>query len=484
MNLLVASLWQGAAIAAITTLAVRAVPLAAASKRHLIWWGALAVTLFLPFVDVFGLPAAVHLEQVPAQAIDTAGFTLPMPPAWFILVAIGLWAATAAAHVCRLALGVRALRRLVASSSPLDAEHVARLTRWQAARRSGRSAELRVSNDIAGACAVGFGRPTIVVSTQLAAAVNDEALEAIVLHEYAHLQRYDEWGRVIQCVMLAFARWHPAVLWISQQIDVEREIACDQRVVAGACAPLAYARNLAEAAEFIAHARSSVPLLAPGLSTTTPMLRLRVERLLRFAPLRNRSFAVYAAASVLAVVVAAALWLSQLPSLVTFKARVAQVAAPATLASVSFLTDLTHELPSAFGIRRDDVAASPEMAAAPVQEARVSLPEPPAAGSQFSAVRDSVTIHESVAADVTVPPLAAVHLGSISIPFIARVPTIESTATAEPEGVDWAALGRPPVAIGTAVARAGTATGLAASRAGTSVSRFFKSGGLAFARSF
>lgn len=484
MNLLVASLWQGAAIAAITTLAVRAVPPAAASKRHLIWWVALALTLLLPFFYVFGSPAIAHLEPASAQALGTVGFTLPMPPAWLIFVAVSLWVGIVVAHLFRLALGLRALRRLVASSSPLDAEHVARLTHWQAARRSGRSAELRVSNDIAGACAVGFGRPTIVVSTQLAAAMNDEALEAIVLHEYAHLQRYDEWARVVQYVVLAFARWHPAVLWISRQIDVEREIACDQRVVARACAPLAYARNLAEAAEFIAHARASVPLLAPGSSTTTPMLRLRVERLLRFAPLRNRSFAVYVSASVLTVVVAAALWLSQLPLLVTFKARVAQVAAPATLASVSFLTDLTHELPSAFGSRRDVVAAPSEITVAPTQEARVSLPEPPPARTDAAAVSDSLTIQEGVAAEVTVPILAAAHLGSISIPLIARVPKIEAPAAPEADGVDWAALARPPAAVGTAVARAGTATGLAASRAGTSVSRFFKNGGLAFARSF
>ena len=484
MNLLVASLWQGAAIAGITTLAVRAVPPAAASKRHLIWWAALALTLLLPFFDIFGPPAAGHLDPS-AQGIDTAGLTLPMPPPWLIFVAVGLWTGIVVAHVCRLTLGVRALRRLVASSSPFDAEHVARLTRWQAARRSGRSAELRVSNDIAGACAVGFGRPIIVVSTQLASAMNDEALEAIVLHEYAHLQRYDEWGRVIQCLVLAFARWHPAVLWISRQIDVEREIACDQRVVARACAPLAYARNLAEVAEFIATARGSAPQLAPGSSTATPMLRLRVERLLRFAPIRNRSFAMYASASVLAMVVAAALWLSQLPSLVTFEARVAQVAAPATLASVSFLTDLTHGLPAAFGNRHGDVAASSETTVAPVQEARVALPEPPHVRTDPATVSDSLTIQEVVRAEVTVPLLPAVHLGSTSIPFIAAgVPKIESTATAEPEGVDWAALGRPTAAIGIAVARAGTATGLAASRAGTSVSRFFRNGGVAFARSF
>ena len=484
MNHLVASLWQGALIAAITTVAVRFVPPGAASKRHLIWWVALVVTLILPVVDGFGSSAVSRLEMASVGPVETGGLTFPMPPAWFIVGAIVLWAGIAVVHFCRIALGVRTLRQLVASSSPLDADRVARLTRYRAARRSGRPAELRVSNDIAGACAVGFGRPTIVVSAQLAAAMNDEALESIVLHEHAHLQRYDEWARLAQCVVLALARWHPAVLWISRQIDIEREIACDQRVVAAARAPLAYARNLAEAAEFIG-ARGAAPMLAPGSSTTTPMLKLRVERLLGLAPVRNRSFAACASASVIAVVVVATICLSQVPLLVTFTARVAQAATPATLASVSLLTNLLpHELPSVFANRPAEIADLSETSSLPVPEALVAVPEPVQVSTEATAPGDSVTIHDAVTPEVPAPVVASAHLGSTSIPFLARVPKIESRPTAEADGVAWAALGRPSVVAGVAVARAGTATGLAASKAGTSVSRFFKNGGLAIARSF
>ena len=484
MNHLVASLWHGALIAAITTLAVRVVPPGAASKRHLIWWVALFLTLLVPFVDGFGSLAASHLERAPVEAIETGGFTLPMPPAWVIVGSIALWVCLALAYVCRLAISMRALRQLVDSSSALDADRIARLTRWQAARRSGRSAELRVSNDIASACAVGFGRPTIVVSAQLAAAMNDEALESIVLHEHAHLQRYDEWARLAQCVVLALARWHPAVRWISRHIDIEREIACDQRVVADARTPMAYARNLTEAAEIIAGARGAVPMLAPGSSTTTPMLRLRVERLLGLKPVRSRSFAACASASALAVVVIATIGLSEVPLLVTFSARVAQATTPATLASVSLLTGLLpHELPSVFAEGRAGIADSSETSVLPAQQTLVAWREPQAS-TEASAASDVATVQDAVAPEVTAPVVASAHLGSTSIPFLARVPTVESTPTAEAGGVDWAALGRPPTVAGEAVARASTATGLAASKAGTSVSRFFKNGGLAIARSF
>src|SRR5262245_5720061 len=485
MNHLVASLWQGILIAVITTLAVRAVPPGAAGKRHLIWWIALVVTLLLPLTAGFGSSAVSHHEAAAIPPLETGGLTFPMPPAWFIFGAIALWAGVAMVHVCRLLLGVRTLRRLVAASSPLDAERIAKLTRYQAAQRSGRSAELRVSHDIAGACAVGFGRPTIVVSARLAAAMDDEALESIVLHEYAHLQRYDEWGRLAQCVVVAFAGWHPAVLWISRRIDIEREIACDQRVVAEACAPLAYARNLAAAAQFIAGARGAAPTLAPGSSTTTPMLRLRVERLLGLAPVRNRWFAACASASVIAVVVVATIGLSQVPQLVTFTTRVAQATTPVTLASVSLLTDfLPHELPSVFANRRADIAASAETGVMPVQPVRAASSELVQDNTEAIATSDSIAVHDTVTPDVPAPVVAAARLGSTSIPFVARVPKLESTSTPEQDGVDWAAMGRPPAAAGVAVARAGTATGIAASRAGTSMSRFFKNGGLAIARSF
>jgi hypothetical protein len=216
-----------------------------------------------------------------------------------------------------------------------------------------------------------------------------------------------------------------------------------------------------------------------------PMLKLRVERLLGLAPVRNRWFAACASASVIAVVVVATICVSQVPLLVTFTARVAQAATPATLASVSLLTDLLpHELPSVFANGRAEIADSPETSALPVQQALVALPEPAQVSIEARVPSDSVAVHDAIIPEVTAPIVASAHLASTSIPFLARVPRVESAPTVEADSVDWAALGRPSVVAGVAVTRAGTATGLAASKAGTSVSRFFKNGGLAIARSF
>jgi hypothetical protein len=381
---------------------------------------------------------------------------------------------------------------VVLSSRPFDANRAERLSRWRAARRSRRQTQLRVSNEIVGACAAGFHRPTILISSSLAAGLTDDVLESIILHEQAHLERFDDWSRAVQCVVFGLARWHPAVWWISRNIDVERESACDQRVIERACSPLAYARGLAEAAELIVHARGGTPLLAPGSSITTPMLRLRIERLLATSPVRSPAFASWASAAACAVVASVAVGLSNAPQLVTFTAGVAH---RATLASTSYFIGAPHRLPTAFASSRAIELSFEDTGTAAPQTPGVISEAVTTTAVESRAIDTTPSSPRAIVGDATspsIPSLAAEHLRSTPIRFLVRVPVTrpaavpvtQAAAAGEADSVDWSALGRTSVVAGMAVGKAGTATGLAASRAGTSVGRFFKSGGLALARSF
>jgi beta-lactamase regulating signal transducer with metallopeptidase domain len=478
MNDLLAWLWQGLVIAGLTSAAVRIVPPGAAAKRHFLWSVALVLTLVLPFVDRIAWPQAGGVIVGAVTTGEHQGFTVPMPPAWLVGAALALWALAVIIHLVRLGFGIRALRSLVAAATPLDADRAARLT----ARAAGRRADLRVSTGIAGACAVGFLRPVVLISSQLVASLDDEALEAVILHEYAHLERYDDWARAAECVVRGVALWHPAVLWICRHIDVEREIACDQRVVTKTQNPLAYARSLARAAALIADGRGMTSMVAPAFSTTA-MLRLRVERLLRLAPARHHWMAASLTISACASVIATALWILRMPVLVSFASVVAP---PAILASSSFASASPHELPGAMS-EPPATASSAAGNVTPAEGASVAgtTPVPQATAAPVpagpSATQDVTPID---AAPSTVNVAA---LNATPIAFAARIPRIESASASvseRGEGVDWAALGWPPAAAGIAFARAGTATGTAASRAGTSVGRFLKNGGLALARSF
>ena len=52
-----------------------------------------------------------------------------------------------------------------------------------------------------------------------------------MVHEAAHLARWDDYGLLAQRFIEALFPWHPVVRWITRQMDLEREVACDDFVV-------------------------------------------------------------------------------------------------------------------------------------------------------------------------------------------------------------------------------------------------------------
>ena len=80
------------------------------------------------------------------------------------------------------------------------------------------------------------------VSSALTERLNVDEVEAVVLHEYAHLQRYDDWACLAQAVIRALAGWHPAVWRVTRQLDIEREAARDRLVVQRTQSPVARPR--------------------------------------------------------------------------------------------------------------------------------------------------------------------------------------------------------------------------------------------------
>ena len=74
-------------------------------------------------------------------------------------------------------------------------------------------------------------------------------LNAILLHELAHLRRRDDWTNLVQKVVGALLFFHPAVWWIEKKLALEREMACDDMVLAQTSSPRAYAECLVSLAE-------------------------------------------------------------------------------------------------------------------------------------------------------------------------------------------------------------------------------------------
>ena len=95
----------------------------------------------------------------------------------------------------------------------------------------------------------GLRRPSILIPARLLDELEEAELDQIGLHEAAHLARRDDYALLFQRVIEALFALHPVVRWIARQIDLEREIACDDLVVEATGRPRSYASCLTRVVE-------------------------------------------------------------------------------------------------------------------------------------------------------------------------------------------------------------------------------------------
>jgi GWxTD domain-containing protein len=105
-----------------------------------------------------------------------------------------------------------------------------------------------------------------------------DQVEAILLHELAHIRRLDYLVNICQRVIEGLLFYHPAVWWVSRVTRVERENCCDDVVVSlrGDAHIYAAALTALEQNRLEQHAASHEPVLA----ATGGNLMKRIKRLL------------------------------------------------------------------------------------------------------------------------------------------------------------------------------------------------------------
>lgn len=147
--------------------------------------------------------------------------------------------------------------------------------------RTGRRVALALSDRIDGPLLLGQLKPLILVPGSLVTQLSTEELEAVLLHELAHLRRYDYFWNLVQSTIECLFHFHPAVWWISHAVRLEREHCCDDFAVRHCASKLQYAKSLLRVAE-TRQSRLGLALAGPRYS-----LLGRVKRLLQ--PQKNHS---------------------------------------------------------------------------------------------------------------------------------------------------------------------------------------------------
>ena len=270
---------------------------------------------------------------------------------------------------------------------------------------------------------------------------------------------------------------HPAVRIAARQIDLEREAACDDRVVLRTGAVKRYASCLAEAAALASTARARTePALLPGAVRGSSALRTRVGRLLDGTRRRASSLAPSITAASVLTVSAAVLTASQLDPLVAFDATRA-------LRHVAAISSLVTGAPTVQGIAVDDVVGAHDRC--PRRWRAAARVRSGSAGARTR--RASAPSSEDAQ-----PPAPQVEAGASVLSSRAFFPASAAPVVPEPSSVTastppaspWSAAAEGGAAVGSAVGKSGMAIGAGAKKAGTSVAGFFTRAGRAVGKSF
>lgn len=281
MQMLINWLWQGSAVAGLTLLAVGCSRRLSATTRYRLLWVGLAWVLLTPLLPLTLPPASVPSAVLAAPT--PVEIALPPAPDWAARVLVVAWVSWIAAGLWRLFLALVELSRLRRSARPFPPERQRRLAHWLAVRPHGRRAGLAVSDRVPVVSVLGLGAPLIAVSPRVLAALDDEALDQVLLHEWAHVQRRDDLARLVQAVVRAVAGFHPGVWALNRRLEIEREVACDDQAANATGNPRRLAQCLTHLASLPAEPAG---LLTPG-ALSASALTTRVVRLLDGQ--RNRS---------------------------------------------------------------------------------------------------------------------------------------------------------------------------------------------------
>ena len=187
---------------------------------------------------------------------------------------VALWLVGVVVGTARLFGAWLLLRRFIARSTVASPALQARV-RALAQRVGGvRHARILTTSALRGPFTTGSFRPVIVLPLSMLTGLDQASIDAIIVHELAHVRRWDYAITLLQAAAMTVLFHHPASWWLDRRIRVEREYCCDDLVVATSHDRVAYARALANL-ETLA---GSAPALA--LSALDGSLVDRVERLL------------------------------------------------------------------------------------------------------------------------------------------------------------------------------------------------------------
>jgi beta-lactamase regulating signal transducer with metallopeptidase domain len=230
-----------------------------------------------PVTDVSSAHQVIASLQVAAKlALDNSVGTVhaPLPSIDWLSCLVWGWFGGVMVFGLRALGGWLLLERLHSKKSePLGASLAKRCLELQDRLGLKRMVHYFHSHLVDAPAVMGWFRPVVLIPVTALTGLSPEQLEAVIVHELAHIKRLDCFVNLFQIAVETVLFYHPAVWWVSRSIRTERENCCDDIAVSLCGNPGEYARALT-----VMEGWRATPALV--LAANSGPLRSRVGRLL------------------------------------------------------------------------------------------------------------------------------------------------------------------------------------------------------------
>ncbi len=190
-------------------------------------------------------------------------------------------------------LGLLGAERLRRQSRLLeDSPIVETCRRLAAALGVSRRVGVAICDRIAAPILVGVFRPLILLPATALTGWDPQQLEMVLLHELAHVRRFDNLVNLVQRIVESLLFFHPLVWVVSSWVRREREHCCDELVVARTRQPRAYAEMLVDLSERATRNALRRPPLAGSRAASSMAERPLVARIRRILKQEEQSMQV------------------------------------------------------------------------------------------------------------------------------------------------------------------------------------------------
>jgi len=247
---------------------------------------AVAPAAVAPTSSAPATPQAVpgRVEPAPMAPSPAPLVTPEMPRPSFKTLAMLLWAAGVISILTWLIAKMRGLGRMAAEGAARQTGEPLEAMARQCAKRLGlrRPPRAVVTDKSPSAAVFGVLRPVILLPERSAREASEKELEHMLLHELAHVKRWDLAANALQTLLHVAFWFHPFVWLAGRRARALRELCCDATVARVLGEKTSeYRETLLEEGRRILAIRSNVGLGLLGLFESQSRLRQRLEHLAR-----------------------------------------------------------------------------------------------------------------------------------------------------------------------------------------------------------